>query len=82
MFDRLLIAAVAALGVANAANQYPYYPYVNTYTNRTDLNQHIDPVYSPARPPSVPLAVRSPYTSAWSSTSDNNTLNSNGVTFW
>ncbi|KAI9694468.1 MAG: hypothetical protein M1822_000084 [Bathelium mastoideum] len=38
--------------------------------------------YSPARPPAVPLAVRSPYTSAWTSTSNNGTLNSNGVIFW
>ncbi|KAL8947185.1 MAG: hypothetical protein Q9222_006510, partial [Ikaeria aurantiellina] len=40
------------------------------------------PAYSPARPPAVPLAVRSPYTSAWSSTSSNGTLNTNGVIFW
>lgn len=39
-------------------------------------------VYSPGRPPAVPLAVRSPYTSAWSSTRENGTLNTNGVMFW
>ncbi|KKY13070.1 putative glutaminase [Diplodia seriata] len=39
-------------------------------------------VYSPARPPAVPLAVRSPYTSVWSSTENNGTLNTNGVEFW
>ena len=38
--------------------------------------------YSPARPPAVPLAVRGPYTSAWTSTSTNGSLNSNGVVFW
>ena len=38
--------------------------------------------YSPARPPSVPLAVRSPYTSAWSTTAGGGTLNSNNVRFW
>ncbi|KAL8940220.1 MAG: hypothetical protein Q9216_002929 [Gyalolechia sp. 2 TL-2023] len=40
------------------------------------------PAYSPARPPAVPLAVRSPYTSAWSSTSMSGTLNTNDVIFW
>ncbi|KAH8888530.1 glutaminase GtaA [Thozetella sp. PMI_491] len=40
------------------------------------------PVYSPARPPSVPLAVRSPYLSAWSTTAGGGTLNSNNVRFW
>lgn len=50
----------------------------NPFTVATDA----DPSYSPARPPAVPLAVRSPYTSAWTSTSDNGTLNSNGVVFW
>ncbi|OJD33205.1 glutaminase [Diplodia corticola] len=47
-------------------------------------NDSNDPavVYSPARPPAVPLAVRSPYTSVWSSTVNNGTLNTNGVEFW
>ncbi|KAK7520723.1 hypothetical protein IWZ03DRAFT_145197 [Phyllosticta citriasiana] len=40
------------------------------------------PIYSPARPPSVPLAVRSPYTSAWSTTANNGTLNGGSVKFW
>ncbi|KAK8241627.1 hypothetical protein HDK77DRAFT_462568 [Phyllosticta capitalensis] len=40
------------------------------------------PIYSPARPPAVPLAVRSPYTSAWSTTSKNGTLNGGSVKFW
>ena len=39
-------------------------------------------MYSPARPPAVPLAVRSPYTSVWSTTAANGTLNSNSVRFW
>lgn len=52
------------------------------FPNATDPNNHTDPIYSPARPPAVPLAVRSPYTSAWSSTSGNGTLNSNGAIFW
>ncbi|KAM0797935.1 hypothetical protein BDR22DRAFT_891711 [Usnea florida] len=47
-----------------------------------DSNGNTLPAYSPARPPAIPLAVRSPYTSAWSSTSNNGTLNTNGVIFW
>ncbi|KAF6224395.1 hypothetical protein HO133_010972 [Letharia lupina] len=47
-----------------------------------DSNGNTLPVYSPSRPPAIPLAVRSPYTSAWSSTSNNGTLNTNGVIFW
>lgn len=40
------------------------------------------PLYSPARPPAVPLAVRGPYTSTWSSTAKNATLNSADPIFW
>jgi hypothetical protein len=40
------------------------------------------PNYSPARPPAIPLAVRSPYTSIWSSTAGNSTLNSGSTIFW
>jgi hypothetical protein len=40
------------------------------------------PTYSPLRPPSIPLAVRSPYTSTWSTTGNGSTLNSRNVTFW
>ncbi|KAI4267423.1 MAG: hypothetical protein L6R38_008261 [Xanthoria sp. 2 TBL-2021] len=51
-------------------------------TAAQDSNGNLVPSYSPARPPAVPLAIRSPYTSAWSSTSSNGTLNTNGVIFW
>jgi hypothetical protein len=40
------------------------------------------PTYSPLRPPSIPLAVHSPYTSTWSTTGNGSTLNSRNVTFW
>lgn len=51
-------------------------------TATKDSNGNTLPIYSPARPPAVPLAVRSPYTSAWSSTSMGGTLNTNDVIFW
>lgn len=38
------------------------------------------PIYSPARPPAFPLAVRSPYTNAWTSTRHPGVLES--TTFW
>ncbi|OJJ50227.1 hypothetical protein ASPZODRAFT_149605 [Penicilliopsis zonata CBS 506.65] len=40
------------------------------------------PAYFPLRPPAVPLAVRSPYTSAWVTTKDGATLNSASAIFW
>ena len=52
------------------------------YTSNTDSNGHRLPAYSPARPPSVPLAVRGPYTSAWQSTAGDGTLNSVSAEFW
>ena len=52
------------------------------YSNATDSNHNRVPSYSPARPPTVPLAVRGPYTSAWQSTSGNGTLNSVSASFW
>ncbi|KAI9740519.1 MAG: hypothetical protein M1834_005100 [Cirrosporium novae-zelandiae] len=39
-------------------------------------------VYSLARPPAVPLAVRSPYTNVWPSTSHDGTLNTADTIFW
>ncbi|KAI3399577.1 hypothetical protein diail_6216 [Diaporthe ilicicola] len=47
-----------------------------------DDNDNALPSYSPARPPAIPLAVRSPYLSAWSSTANGGTLNSASATFW
>ena len=67
MFSSLIALCLA--GYAAAQN-----PFITA--NESGLS------YSPARPPAVPLAVRSPYTSAWTSTSSNGTLNSNGVIFW
>lgn len=49
---------------------------------QTDRLSNKLPSYSPARPPALPLAVRGPYTNAWTSTANNGTLNTNGVIFW
>lgn len=38
--------------------------------------------YSPGRAPAIPLAVRSPYVSAWSSTANGDLLNSQFPIFW
>ncbi|KKA21769.1 Glutaminase GtaA [Rasamsonia emersonii CBS 393.64] len=46
------------------------------------LPQLPQPVYFPLRPPALPLAVRGPYTSAWTSTAGNGTLNTAGASFW
>ncbi|KAF2190241.1 DUF1793-domain-containing protein [Zopfia rhizophila CBS 207.26] len=52
------------------------------FSTAKDTNNHSVPFYSPVRAPALPLAVRSPYTSAWVSTVNNGTLNSNGAIFW
>jgi hypothetical protein len=52
------------------------------YCNVANISSNPQVVYSPLRPPSIPLAVRSPYTSAWSTTENGSTLNSRNVTFW
>ncbi|KAL1867663.1 hypothetical protein Daus18300_006218 [Diaporthe australafricana] len=52
------------------------------YPRAVDDNNNVLPSYSPARPPAIPLAVRSPYLSAWSSTARGATLNSANAIFW
>lgn len=52
------------------------------YPGAVDGNGNPLPAYSPARPPAIPLAVRSPYTSAWSTASGDSTLNSADPIFW
>ncbi|KAI0018896.1 DUF1793-domain-containing protein [Xylariomycetidae sp. FL0641] len=42
----------------------------------------LPPIYSPLRPPAIPLAVRNPYTSVWSSTAEHESLNSQNAMFW
>ncbi|CAK7198373.1 hypothetical protein SEUCBS139899_001034 [Sporothrix eucalyptigena] len=69
----LILAVTAWLGRASA-------DYL--HSDGQDGNGHPLPEYSPGRPPSVPLAVRSPYLSAWLTTAGNTTLNSGSATFW
>lgn len=68
-----ILSGVLAQSVQDNATEYP---------GAVDGNGNPLPSYSPARPPAVPLAVRSPYTSAWSSTAGNSTLNSASPIFW
>ncbi|KAI1505194.1 hypothetical protein F5X99DRAFT_431333 [Biscogniauxia marginata] len=68
-----LVMLAALLPIATAQNPH---------ANDTDGNGHDLPSYSPVRPPAIPLAVRSPYTSVWSSTAGRSTLNSQTPVFW
>lgn len=70
-FVLILLVAIAAVVIAQ-----------DPYTTAVDANGNALPAYSPARPPAIPLAVRGPYTNAWSSTAGNGTLNTNGVEYW
>lgn len=48
----------------------------------TAIGASTTPTYKPLRPPALPLAVRTPYTNAWTSTSGTDTLNTKGAQFW
>ncbi len=52
------------------------------FSDAEDASGRIVPSYTPGRPPAVPLAVRSPYLNAWSTTANNSTLNSESVFFY
>lgn len=55
---------------------------VSRHLQDVDPNNNLLPSYSPSKPPAVPLAVRSPYLSAWSRTAGGSTLNSADAIFW
>lgn len=87
----LVTAALAVLGAVSAQRNDAVNDtsvpsgdtsYTNPYTQQLDLNGNPLPIYSPMRAPALPLAVRSPYTSAWTQTSGNTSLNSGSVIFW
>lgn len=54
----------------------------SNWSNATDSNGNFEASYFPSRVPALPLAVRSPYTSAWASTANNGSLNSQYPIFW
>ncbi|KAK7744441.1 hypothetical protein SLS53_003325 [Cytospora paraplurivora] len=68
--------AILSGAAARQENTNEYYP------GAVDVNYNSLPSYSPARPPAIPLAVKGPYTSAWSTTAGNSTLNSASPIFW
>lgn len=53
-----------------------------SFATTLDTNGNSTPIYTPARPPAIPLAVRTPYLSAWSTTQYGRTLNSDDPMFW
>lgn len=74
-----LVIAVAVFSSVLAQQQQHVFP---RDPPAVDDNNNPLPIYSPARPPAVPLAVRSPYLSAWSQTAGGGTLNSGNAIFW
>ncbi|KAI8959156.1 DUF1793-domain-containing protein [Daldinia sp. FL1419] len=56
-------------------------PFTN-FTVYPDITATDSPKYYPLRPPAIPLAVRSPYTSAWSSTAGQGALSNRNPIFW
>jgi hypothetical protein len=77
----LSIASFLAIGT-----QYGAHAMHAQYAFQTSKLLIIDrlsaPIYSLLSPPSIPLAVRSPYTNIWSATFNGSTLNNRDVTFW
>ncbi|KAI2635823.1 DUF1793-domain-containing protein [Hypomontagnella submonticulosa] len=71
----LILAAILPSATAQA-------PFTNftIYPHTADIPKA--PKYYPLRPPAIPLAVRSPYTSVWSTTAGDGTLNSQPPIFW
>ncbi|KAI0835928.1 DUF1793-domain-containing protein [Hypoxylon sp. FL0890] len=79
---KLAVGASLVLGtIVPSVEAQTHPPFTNfaVYPNR---EAKVPPKYYPLRPPAIPLAVRSPYTSAWSSTFQNGTLNSQNPIFW
>jgi hypothetical protein len=74
----ILIVLTVAILDCGLAQQHA----IPRYRQDVDPNNNPLPSYSPAKPPAVPLAVRSPYLSAWSKTAGGATLNSAEAIFW
>ena len=67
-----LAITLLALIILVTAEQLPFFQ--NPFVSR--------PRFDPLRPPAIPLAVRSPYLSAWISTHNKETLNGQWPIFW
>ncbi|KAI1082170.1 DUF1793-domain-containing protein [Whalleya microplaca] len=78
----LTVFTVGALAFFPVAFSQYTWSTQNVTLNFTTADGQNLPVYSPLRPPAVPLAVRSPYTSAWTSTQYNAPLNGRSTIFW
>ncbi|KAK2615490.1 hypothetical protein N8I77_002240 [Diaporthe amygdali] len=80
IFSRYIFVVLAATilfsGFTQQKHTNPKYP------RSVDDNNNPLPTYWPAKPPAIPLAVRSPYLSTWSSTAGGATLNSANAIFW
>lgn len=75
------IFVVIALAIVSSGLAHQQHAFPRDLPPLDDNNNPL-PAYSPARPPAVPLAVRSPYLSAWSKTAGGSTLNSANPIFW
>ncbi|KAI1395100.1 hypothetical protein F4819DRAFT_479411 [Hypoxylon fuscum] len=70
-----VFATIFPLAVAQA-------PFTNFTVYPENIEASTVPKYYPLRPPAIPLAVRTPYTSTWSSTAGQGALNSQNPIFW
>ncbi|KKY39657.1 putative glutaminase [Diaporthe ampelina] len=78
----VFVVLAAILLTSGLAQQQHAVPRHRRGVDDNNNNNNPLPSYSPARPPAVPLAVRSPYLSAWSKTAGGATLNSANAIFW
>ncbi|KAI0000265.1 DUF1793-domain-containing protein [Xylariaceae sp. FL0662B] len=78
----LMVRIVGVLAFLPIAFAQAFYLTRNVTLNFTTSDGQNLPLYTPLRPPAVPLAVRSPYTSAWTSTVNNAALNGHTPMFW
>ncbi|KAI6081049.1 DUF1793-domain-containing protein [Hypoxylon rubiginosum] len=84
IFGRLALGATWTLATM-ISNAVARDPFINFTVYPDSATAASGPKYFPLRPPAVPLAVRSPYTSAWSSTGGkdkDSSLNNQNHIFW
>ncbi|KAI1773146.1 DUF1793-domain-containing protein [Hypoxylon cercidicola] len=82
IFGRLAVGATWTLATILSNTEARNYSFTNSTVHPEAANARATPKYFPLRPPAIPLAVRTPYTSAWSSTAGDGTLNSQNPIFW